>query len=473
MFGMEQINRMTRSPKTTRRDFLKSASITSAVFGAPVAQLTAEETRRASDNKGRPRNIIFMVSDGMNHGALSLAHHHHARVHAKDTHWTRLYRELPVVRCLAETFSANSLVTDSAAAASAWGGGHRVENGRLNIGPDGQAYAPLQTKLKQARILTGLVSTATITHATPAGFAVNVDSRGKEDEIARQYAERGVSVLLGGGTKFFNDDLRETFRKNGYDVFNARGELQAAASLAPRPVLGTFADGYLPYSIDWAGDESLQKKVPTLTEMAQFAVDRLSALPNDGWFLMVEGARIDHCGHANDAAGSIHEQLAFDDAVGAMLEYVSGRDDTLLIITTDHGCGGLQLNGISGKAGQPMAPGIYGGTNQSFDHLRDFRMSLEAMNNKAGGLSGPPLRDFLKAQTGIELTDAELKTAQGLKSHDLARVFAGYHGVSWTSGNHTGDLVEFCAFGPGSHLFPAFVKNDDVHRLLLQAYGIA
>lgn len=464
---------MNTSPKTTRRDFLKSASITSAVFGAPMAQLTAAETRRASDNKGHPRNVIFMVSDGMNHGALSLAQHHHGRLHGKDTQWTRLYRDHPVVRCLAETFSANSLVTDSAAAASAWGSGQRVENGRLNVGTDGRASAPLQTKLKQARIATGLVSTATITHATPAGFAVNVDARGKEEEIARQYAERGVPVLLGGGAKFFSSELQETFRRNGYDVFSARGELQAAASLAPRPVLGTFADGYLPYSIDWAAEEALQKKVPPLAEMARFAVDRLSALPSDGWFLMVEGARIDHCGHANDAAGSIHEQLAFDEAVGAMLEHVRGRDDTLLIITTDHGCGGLQLNGVSAKAGQTMAPGIYGGTNQSFDHLQQFRMSLEAMNNRAGALSGPPLRDFIKTQTGLELTDAELKAAQGLKSHDLARVFAAHHGVSWTSGNHTGDLVEFCALGPGSHLFPAFVRNYEVHGLLLQAYGLA
>jgi alkaline phosphatase len=464
---------MNTSPKTSRRDFLKSASLTSAVLGAPVAQLTAAETRGASENHGRPRNVIFMVSDGMNHGALSLAQHHHGRLHGKDTHWTRLYRERPVVRCLAETFSANSMVTDSAAAASAWGGGQRVENGRLNVGPDGRQYAPLQTKLKQARILTGLVTTATITHATPAGFAVNVDSRGKEEEIARQYAERGVPVLLGGGAKFFDEALRETFRKNGYDVFSGRSELQAAPSGAPRPVLGTFADGYLPYSIDWASEEALQKKVPPLAEMARFAVDRLNALPNDGWFLMVEGARIDHCGHANDAAGSIQEQLAFDEAVGEMVQYVSGRDDTLLIVTTDHGCGGLQLNGVSARPDQKIAPGLYNATNISFDHLRQFRMSLEAMNNKAGGLSGPPLRDFIKEQTGLVLDDTELKAAQGLKSHDLARIFARHHGVSWTSGNHTGDLVEFCALGPGSRLFPAFVRNFEVHSLLLQAYGLA
>lgn len=459
--------------RTSRRHFLKSASITSAVFGAPTAQLTAADTRRASDNTGRPRNIIFMVSDGMNHGALSLAQHALQRQAGRDTHWTRLYRERPVVRSLAETYSANSLVTDSAAAASAWGGGQRVENGRLNVASDGREFTPIQTKLKQARILTGLVTTATITHATPAGFAVNVDARGKEEVIAKQYADRGVPVLLGGGSKFFSAELRETFKKNGYDVIGTRGDLKAASAEAARPVLGTFADGYLPFSIDWESEPSLQEKVPPLAEMARFGVSRLSALPNDGWFLMVEGARIDHCGHANDAAGSIHEQLAFDEAVGAMVEYVSNRNDTLLIITTDHGCGGLQLNGVNAREGQAMAPGIYGATNMSFDFLRPFRRSLEALGNKGGGLSGPPLRDFIKEETGLVLNDDELKSAQGLKSHALAKIFAAHHGVAWTSGNHTGDLVEFCAFGPGSHVFPSYVRNYEVHGLLLKAYGLA
>jgi len=459
---------MITSPKTSRRDFLKTASITSAILGAPMAQLTAAETRQANENQGRPRNVIFMVSDGMNHGALSLAQYYKARFQKQDTHWTRLYRERPVVRGLMETFSASSLVTDSAAAASAWGGGQRVENGRLNISTDGQQFTPLHTKLKQARILTGLVSTATITHATPAGFAVNVDSRGKEEEIAKQYGERGVPVLLGGGTKFFNESLRESFRAQGYDVVQSREAMAAAGSSATRPILGTFADGHLPYSIDWDGDEALQKRVPPLTEMARFAVDRLSALPNDGWFLMVEGARIDHCGHANDAAGSIHEQLAFDDAVGTMVEWTSGRNDTLLIITTDHGCGGLQLNGVSGADGQSM----YAGTDGAFDRLKAFRMSLEAMKDRAGGLSGPPLRDFIKEQTGLDMRDSELRSAQGLRSIELGRVFGRHHGVTWTSGNHTADLVEFCALGPGSHHFPAYLRNYEIHSLLLKAYGL-
>ncbi len=464
---------MNRSVSASRRDFLKAASLTSAVFGAPAAQLLAHDTRAASDNKGLPKNIIFMVSDGMNHGAISLAHHFQAYFHGKQTNWTKLYRERPVVRCLAETFSANSLVTDSSAAASAWGGGHRINNGSLNVGPDGTHWAPLQTKLKQANMLTGLVSTATITHATPAGFAINMDNRGKEEEIAKQYLERGVPVLLGGGKKFFPRELRGQFRDGGYDVVGSRDELLSTAADEAKPVLGTFSPGHVPYAIDRAHDDELRKQLPTLTEMANFGVRRLEALSQGRpWFLMVEGARIDHCGHANDAAGSIHEQLAFDEAIGAMIDHASQRGDTLVVITTDHGCGGLQLNGMSAAKNQAMAPGIYNGTSPGFQRIAGFKHSFEWMRERAKGLSGPPLRDYVTENANVHLTDDEVKEMQGFKG-DVAKIFARRHGVTWTSGSHTADLVEFCAFGPGSHLFPAYVKNFEVHNLLLRALELA
>ncbi len=207
--------------------------------------------------------------------------------------------------------------------------------------------------------------------------------------------------------------------------------------------------------------------------MAELAVKRLDALAKDQWFLMVEGARIDHCGHANDAAGSIHEQLAFDEAIGSMLAYAATREDVLIIITTDHGCGGIQLNGVNANPNQGMAPGIYNGTTAAFKQIAGFKRSFEWMGNSAGGLSGPPLRDYLVERTGIDLGKDEIKKAQGLKSGELAKIFSQHHGIAWTSGNHTGDLVEFCAYGPGSHLFPAFMRNDEVRSRVLTALGAA
>lgn len=459
---------------TSRRDFLKAASISSALFGGGVAPLLAQETRRSAENRGLPKKVIFMVSDGMNHGALSLAQHSRSYFEGKATNWTTLYRERPVVRALVETFSANSLVTDSAAASSAWGGGRRVNNGTLNMDAgNGQPVETLHALLQKKDIPLGLVSTATITHATPAGFAANVGNRGEEAEIAAQYLDRGVPVLLGGGQKFFSPELEQKFSDKGYELIKKRGELMATKADEKKPLLGLFSSGYMPYAIDREAKPDLQESIPTLAEMADLAVKRLDVLAKDRWFLMVEGARIDHCGHANDAAGSIHEQQAFDEAIGAMLAYATAHDDVLLVITTDHGCGGIQLNGVNADPSQGMAPGIYNGTTNAFKQIANFKRSFEWMGNSAAGLSGQPLGDYIRDHTGIELDKEELKIAQGMKSGELAKLFAKRHGIAWTSGNHTGELVEFCAYGPGSHLFPGFMKNEEVRAKVLEALGVA
>ncbi|NLT72031.1 MAG: alkaline phosphatase [Verrucomicrobiaceae bacterium] len=455
---------------TDRRHFLKAAFATSAVFGAENA-LAESKTREAGENGGRAKNVIFMVSDGMNHGALSLARQFLESDGKAQSHWMRLYRERPVVRSLVETFSANSCVTDSAAAASAWGGGQRVNNGTLNFLPDGSKAVTLHQKLKKTGRKTGLVTTATITHATPAGFAVNMESRGDEATIAAQYLERGVDVLLGGGRKFFSADLKKEYAAADYDVAESKKAFAALSGESDKPLLGIFNDGHLPYSIDLQNVPEIEAAIPTLAEMTEKALARLAPSP-DGFFLLVEGARIDHAGHANDAAASIHDQIAFDDAIGTALTFIESHPDTLLVITTDHGCGGIQMNGVSGKKGQPIGPGIYNASNHSFDQLRGFKRSLEWMKqNGVSGLSGPPLGEALAKHTGLTLTEDEIKAAQGLKS-SMEDIYQKYTGVGWTSGNHTGELVEFCALGPGSRRFPAFLRNCDEHALILEALDL-
>ena len=353
--------------QTSRRQFLRASVLTSALLGAEKS-LTSAETRKASGNAGVARNVILMVSDGMNHGALSLARQYQGLVLQKEPNWMTLYREKPVVRSLAETFSANSCVTDSAAAASAWGGGKRVNNGVLNILPGGGEVTTLHQKLQKSGRKTGLVTTATITHATPAGFAANVDSRADEEGIAKQYFDRRVDVLLGGGQKFFSEELRAHFGTAGYDVFTRRSALMNANHGALKPILGLFSESHLPYSIDRNQVEKIAEQVPTLAEMSRAALGRLSQAP-EGFFLMIEGARIDHAGHANDAAASVHDQIAFDDAIGVVMAFLEEHPDTLLMITTDHGCGGIQMNGVSAKADQGFGPGLYNASNHYFDQI--------------------------------------------------------------------------------------------------------
>ncbi|MDF1814104.1 MAG: alkaline phosphatase [Verrucomicrobiales bacterium] len=454
---------------TSRRNFLHASAATTAVFGAEKS-LLANETRNASANGGKPRNVIFMVSDGMNHGALSLAHLYRQRLEGGDTVWNRLYQERPVVRALVETSSHSSCVTDSAAAASAWGCGQRINNGVINVLPDGSTPQVLHEKLQKAGRKTGLVSTATITHATPAGFAANVPSRGQEKDIAVQYLERKVDLLLGGGRKFFDDDLLKKYQAAGYQTVENRKELLAGKGTGP--LLGTFSTGHMPFEIDRKRVPKLDNEVPTLAEMSRVALSRLEAA-KEGFFLMIEGARIDHAGHANDAAASIHDQLAFDDAIGVAVAYIDKHPDTLLIITTDHGCGGIQMNGVKAKPDEEFGPGSYSASNAYFDRLAQFTRSFEWMKqNGLNGLSGDKLADALEKYTQLKLTPEQTKLAQGLKGG--AGVAVGEHtGVTWTSQNHTGELVEFCALGPGSNQFPAFMQNRDAHGILLASLGIA
>ena len=461
---------MKNTSTTSRRDFLRISALTGTVFGAEAA-LATDTTRAAAENRGPAKNVIFMVSDGMNIGALTLARRFHMAVYGKETPWMQLYRERPVVRSLMETASVSSLVTDSAAAASAWGSGQRVRNGTINMHPETKApLAPLHTALQAARRRTGLVTTATITHATPAGFAVNCDDRGKEEQIASQYLERKVDVLLGGGQKFFDDALRARYAAAGYDVVQTRDALRALPGAAFKPVLGLFSSSHLPFSIDRTHVPDIAAKVPTLAEMSRAALDRLRHA-DDGFFLMIEGARIDHAGHANDAAASIHDQLAFEEALTAALEFIDKNPDTLLIVTTDHGCGGIQLNGVSADAKQGFGPGLYNATDAFFARLQKFQRSFEWMKqNKVDALSGPKLAEDILRLTGLTLNEDQIKAAQGLKK--FSEVVRDHTGVGWTSGNHTGELVEFCALGPGSHLFPAFLLNSDVYGLVRKAMAV-
>ena len=237
-----------RSP--SRRNFLKLAGLGSLVFGAGSTRALGEDHREAAANsaKRQAKNVIFMVSDGMCFSVLTAAQTFLTRTEKRSSNWMKMYGELPVVRSLCETDSASGIVTDSAAAASCWGIGERINNGAVNVTPDGRKPATLVQKMNAARKRCGLVTTATATHATPAGFATTVAKRSDQKVIAAQYLERGVDVVLGGGTMYFNEDLVAAYRKAGYGVVLNRGQLLADTGKAP--LLGLFSRSHMPFEID-------------------------------------------------------------------------------------------------------------------------------------------------------------------------------------------------------------------------------
>jgi alkaline phosphatase len=354
----------------SRRSFLSRSTLAAATAGVMGAPHLARSTDTLLATPGqKPKRIIHMVSDGMSMGTLTCSDLFSQLTRKRPLAWTSLFKNPLAKVCLMNTRSLNSAVTDSSAASSAWGSGSRVVNGAVNTLPDGRLMTPLYALFNQAGWATGLVTTAEITHATPAGFAVAVKSRGDSDAIAVQYLARKVDVLLGGGRPFFSPhsrkdkrDLRGEFAAAGYTVVLDRAELEKAP--LDTKILGTFAPSHLPYTIDHKADPKLLASTPTLAMMAKAALARLER--HDQFILQVEGARVDHAAHNSDAPAAIHDQLALDEAIEVCLEFQRKHPDTLIVMTTDHGNSNLGLNGMGGG---------YGSSSQRFATMKEVRAS--------------------------------------------------------------------------------------------------
>jgi alkaline phosphatase len=464
-----------------RRDWLKSAGLcgATALLGSARAAAQAPQPR-----SGKVRGVVYMVSDGMSHGVLQLAEAFSQLTRKRGTGWWRLFNDPAAARGLMDTASANSLVTDSAAASSAWGGGQRVNNGAINTSPQGKAIQPIAAVLKKSAPATriGLVTTATVTHATPAGFAASVAKRADENDIAIQYLER-VDVILGGGSGFFDSamrpdkrDLRGDFTKAGYGIASDRTELLAARD---KKLLGTFTRGHLPFSIDRDHDAKLAARVPTLAEMTDAALSRFLEDGNP-FLLQVEGARIDHAAHLNDIGALLTDQLAFDDALAKVLALTAGRDDILIVVTSDHGNANPGLNG--------MGMG-YAESTQRFQRIARFKASHERIFadwNKLKGGDVPQLAGLVESALGLALRNEEAAALHDILSqrkvvewnHLLAKPegllgqFTGNHtAIGWTGTTHTADTTLVSATGPQAARFSGIVKNTDVFSHLVEMLG--
>ena len=425
------------------------------------------------------RGVVFMVSDGMSNGVLTMAENFSNIVHKKGTRWWELIADRNAVRGLMETSSANSYVTDSSAASSAWGGGAKINNGSVNIRPDGSESVPIFRHLKPLGHRTGLVTTATVTHATPAGFAAVTASRDDEHLIATQYLGV-VDVLMGGGMKFFDPksridsrDALTPYAKAAYELIQDRDTLLKTKS---DRILGLFSDGHLPFEVDRLNSPGLTGKIPSLAEMSEVALKNLLGHP-EKFLLQVEGGRIDHGAHANDIAGLLWDQLAFDAAIAKVLEMVDGRDDILVIVTSDHGNANPGLNG-TGKH--------YGKTNESFESITRMTASYEAILREWGTgqeNSAENLATLISEKLGIALSRREIKAlyssiikGEAVEWSDqldnpngLLGQFAGNHtGVGWTGTSHTSDPTMISAIGPQAERFSGIVPNQEVHRHFLE-----
>ena len=286
---------------------------------------SVHEKKEAAEKPGK---VILMIGDGMGL----------AQVSAALIANTSLNLERAPITGFVTTYSADNLITDSAAGGTALATGTKTYNGAIAVDTSG---APLKTLVQYAEengMSTGIITTSSITHATPASFFAHNKTRKDDEGIASDLPYSGVDVFMGGGRKFFAQrtdgaNLLQELQSNGYFMAETMDEVKSSNA----DKIGYFIDDEQPVSY-------ISGRGNFLPEATSSAINFLNQKEGN-FFMMIEGAQIDWGGHANDLKYIITEMMDFDRAVGKALDYAEEDGNTLVVITADHETGGLSLTG--------------------------------------------------------------------------------------------------------------------------------
>ncbi len=395
---------------------------------------------------GVPKSVILLIGDGTGPQQLGLLMDWADAAGKSPTNFERLANEGTTGSL--RTASADSPLTDSAASATAFACGVATNNEMIAVDPSGK---PLPTCLEDARARgkrTGLVTTTTITHATPACFASHISRRGEEPEIARQYVEdgTGADVMFGGGRKHFSDDLMKAAGEKGWAVVESREALLALPK-GTQKSLGLFSRSHVPYLLD--RDQDGELKAPSLADMTKKALEILSQ-DERGFFLMIEGGRIDHACHANDGPAALGELREFDEVIGLAREFRALHPETLVIVTADHETGGLTVT--SGHPPFTLEPG-------DFLAMTRIEKSIEGL-----GIGGKPAKDFDPVKFGIGHSPFYPPNYWVADSAALER--SAQFCVTFSTGGHSTTPVLIAAMGPGAAAFSGMRRNTFVGQKL-------
>ncbi len=343
------------------------------------------------------------------------------------------FTQFPVMG-MATSYSANRYITCSSAAGTALATGSKTNNGMLGVTPDSSELVSIAYKIHNAGFPVGITTSVTIDHATPASFYANSAARSDYYSIAEQLASSGFEFFGGGG--FYGSKDKREQEKSLYDIASQAGyefaygvdEYEAKKGSADKMILfqkGEKKNNDLPYVAE-REDGDL-----TLPQVVESAVDFLNN--QNGFFLMVEGGKIDWAAHSNDLAGTIFEMLDFDQAIAAAYEfYKQHPDETLIIVTADHETGGVTLG--RGKG-----------------YVYDLSVVGRPQKGNVEGVS----TDVSNYMSGVSV-DSLSKVAK----------------IGWTTTSHTGGAVPVFAVGAGSGLFAGRQDNTDIPKKICKAMGV-
>lgn len=405
-----------------------------------------------------PKNVIYMIGDGMGPAYLT-AYRYYQNTGERPVANT-IFDEM--LKGTASTYpDDDTLVTDSAAGATALATGVKSFNGAISVN---RQHIPIGTMMQLAKQLgkaNGIVASSQINHATPASFVSHNVNRRNYNAIADMYFDYRINgkpvadVILGGGTDYFireDRNLVQQFKDEGYQYADSFEQL---TNLTKKPALALLDKIALPAALN----TKQPRQLATLTEKAL----ELLTPSEKGFVLMVEGSQIDWCGHDNDIACAMAEMHDFAQAIAVAKAYVDANPDTLLVITADHETGGMSI----GARGQYLwLPEVIRGVKATGRKIAD---ELNAASTEQAALAR-----WLEL-TNIKLTAEEqqqLLAQRGKEQKDLREVavqlVAKYSYTGWTTGAHTAIDVPVMAYGKDSEAFQGFMDNTDIAKQLIR-----
>lgn len=444
-----------------------SATKTTNVTKAPVIK-TDEKT---------VKNVILLIPDGQTISALTLARWYQGgQPLAVDEITTGLVR----------TYNADTPIADSAPAGTAMATGMKTNTKYVGVLPSvatlynveavnqGDEQKPIATILEAAKLqgkATGIVATSNIQHATPADFTAHYPDRNNYEGLAEQQVYNKLDVALGAGYKYLvkekrtdKEDLLFELKNLGYDIVTNKNDMTMSKA---NKMYGLFADDALAYELD---RETNKPTEPSLKEMTNKAISILSK-DKDGFFLMVEGSKVDWAAHANDPIGVISDVLAFDAAVKEALDFAKKDGNTVVIVASDHGNGGLIIGNKDTSSNYDKVP-----LSAFIDPLKKVKLTGEGIETKLNA-DRTNIVEIMKEFYGIEnLSEDEIKTIKDAKAGSVnyatGPIISKRALLGWTTNGHTGEEVALHVYHPKNKVLMGTVQNTDIPKYMADVMGL-
>lgn len=462
--------------------------LTLAAFAISASAATTEKIKPV-------KNIILLISDGTSVTTMSSAR------------WLQVYND-PANQKLAldpwlcgtvRTTNSDAPIGDSAPTTSCYVTGHASRAGYISTFPPymGEAnlveidstrkYAPMATILEAGKQLqnkaAGLVFTCQFPHATPADCASHYYNRGASQLLADQMVHNNLDVVIGGGNAYLSKDGEAYLKGQGYTIL--RDNLQGLRADKSTKLWSLFCPVEMPYELDRDAN-----KYPSLAEMAKIAIQKLSKNKN-GFFLMIEGSKVDWAAHNNDPAALPSEFLSFDAACREALEFAKKDGNTAVIITCDHSNSGFSI-GRSGMGEYSKMP-----LSKLFGQVAKYKRTSEGLEELMNSQPFDSLTSIFKTYAGIDLSNDEIQLFMNTKDYKsspipenlrqpnkesalyssylsgvITKVLTAHTYFAWTTGGHTGEDVFLACYNPNNQRPLGMQTNEELARYMQSLWGL-